>query len=74
MLADFEKVGDQIEMSHRSWESAKNKLATGKGNLINAVQKIKNLGANASKSIPANYLDDKLSSDDDEQLLPEKKS
>lgn len=74
LLADFEKVGDQIEMSHRSWESAKNKLATGKGNLINAVQKIKNLGANASKSIPANYLDDRLSSDDDEQLLPENKS
>jgi len=58
LLVDFDKVGDSINASHRSWEQAKNKLSVGKGNLVTSVQKLKKLGANASKTLPVGYQQD----------------
>nr|HMT30459.1 DNA recombination protein RmuC [Bacteroidia bacterium] len=66
---DFDKIGDSIESSHRSLEQAKNKLSSGRGNLVTSVQKLKKLGANASKSLPAAYLTD--SQDDQDETSPD---
>ena len=42
------------------------KLSTGRGNLLSSAQKIKKLGAKASKSLPESMIED-----DDENLLEE---
>ncbi|PZD77885.1 DNA recombination protein RmuC [Mesonia sp. K7] len=49
------KVGKQIGTVQNSYESAMKKL-TGKGNLIRRVEKLKKLGAKASKQINTNLL------------------
>jgi len=57
-VTDLEKIGDNIDKTHRVWEDAKNKLSTGSGNLVRSVEKLKKLGAKSSKSIPASFLTD----------------
>jgi hypothetical protein len=39
----------------------------GRGNLVTSVQKLKKLGANASKSLPAGYQLDSLDEQDDRE-------
>lgn len=57
-LDDFQKVGNQITSTQKSWDAAMNKLSSGKGNLINSAQKIRKLGAAATKNIPQEFLND----------------
>lgn len=64
-VVDLDKIGDHIDRSHRVWEDARKKLSTGSGNLVRSVEKLKKLGANTSKSMPAILLSD-ASEDDDE--------
>jgi DNA recombination protein RmuC len=52
------------------WEDAMKKLHTGRGNLVGAVQRIKKLGADTTKSLPAKFLTDSGEEADD----PEQKS
>lgn len=49
---DMQKIGDQIGRSQLAYESAMNKLSTGRGNLVNQVQRLKDLGAKAKKALP----------------------
>ncbi len=63
-VSDLEKVGDHISRSQRVWEDAKNKLSTGSGNLVRSAQKLKELGAKASKKLPASFLTDGLEEED----------
>jgi DNA recombination protein RmuC len=63
---DFQKIGDAIGASQKSWDSAFNKLSSGRGNLVTSVEKMKKLGANSTKSIPANFLSDDDITEDDE--------
>lgn len=57
-LEDFQKVGNQLSSTQKSWDAAMNKLSSGKGNLINSAQKIRKLGAAATKNIPQDFLSD----------------
>ncbi len=57
LLDDFEKLGKQLNTAQNTFDSTKNKL-TGKGNLIRQVEKLKELGAKASKSLPTGLLHD----------------
>ncbi|MBK1877780.1 DNA recombination protein RmuC [Pelagicoccus mobilis] len=50
---DMKKIGDQINRSQAAYDSAMNKLTTGRGNLVNQVQSLKDLGAKAKKALPA---------------------
>lgn len=56
-LQDMEKVGRQLDNAARSHEEATKKLSTGPGNLIKKAEKLKKLGARASKQIDNNLLD-----------------
>lgn len=49
---DMKKIGEQINRSQVAYESAMNKLSTGRGNLVNQVQSLKDLGAKAKKALP----------------------
>jgi len=48
---DLEGVGKAIENAHTKYEAAQGKLISGRGNLVNSVEKIKKLGAKTNKSI-----------------------
>lgn len=48
-VADLEEVGGRIDATQKSYDKARNKLISGKGNLITRIEKLKQLGARASK-------------------------
>ncbi|MFC3200132.1 DNA recombination protein RmuC [Parapedobacter deserti] len=56
-LQDMSKIGEQLSRAARAHEEATKKLGTGPGNLINKVEKLKKLGARASKQIDSGLLD-----------------
>ncbi len=62
-LEDLLDVGNRLEQAKKSYEQSVNKLHTGKGSLISKVEKIRELGARASKSLPKE-LKDKLDSEE----------
>ncbi|MBN2780775.1 MAG: DNA recombination protein RmuC [Candidatus Marinimicrobia bacterium] len=49
---DLEKIGKQLQLTQRTYDSAVNKLSTGRGNLINRANEIKEMGARATKELP----------------------
>ncbi len=56
-LKDLESIGLQINRVSKTYDDAHKKLSSGTGSLIRRVNKLKELGAKASKSIPENLLD-----------------
>jgi DNA recombination protein RmuC len=50
-------IGVNLDRSKESYESALKQLSTGSGNLVSQVQKIKELGAKAKKSLPESMLE-----------------
>lgn len=64
-LADMEGIGRNIKLSQDAYDKAINKLSTGSGNLSTTSEKIKKLGAKATKQIDTKFLDPVLSSDED---------
>lgn len=56
-VKDMIALGTKLDQSKKDYESAMNKLSTGKGNIVKRVQELKDMGAIASKSLPQNLLD-----------------
>lgn len=50
---DLKKIEKGIKSSQTAYDSAFNKLQTGKGNIIGQTEKLKSLGAKAKKSLPS---------------------
>jgi len=60
-LDDLERIRKGVETTSKAYDDAMNKLHTGKGNLIRRAEKIKALGAKASKEIPHEMVQKSLS-------------
>lgn len=56
-VADMENIGKYIKNGQDAYDKAINKLSVGSGNLTNTSEKIKKLGAKATKQIDTKYLD-----------------
>jgi DNA recombination protein RmuC len=56
LLEDLRRVGASLSGTQKSFDDAMNKLSEGKGNLISRVEKIKRLGAKATKAIDSHLL------------------
>lgn len=56
-LQDMDRVGLQLENAQKTHDEAKKKLTTGSGNIIRRIEKLKKLGAKASKQIDPDHLD-----------------
>lgn len=56
-VQDLDDIGRNIERTQKAYSEARGKLQEGKGNLVSRAEKIKDLGARASKSLPENLLD-----------------
>ena len=54
---DLIKVGENLNTTKKNYDQAMNKLSTGKGNLITRTDKLKELGAKASKNLDQRLLD-----------------
>ena len=51
-VEDLEGIGNHIDKTQNVYHKAKNKLVSGKGNLIRTAEKLKELGAKSKKSLP----------------------
>ena len=54
-LEDLEKIEKGLSSAKTAYDGAVNKLQTGSGNLIGRVERIKKLGAKASKTLPSKF-------------------
>ena len=50
--SDLEKMGRQIDTLRSTYETTWSRLGTGRGNILNRIEKIKELGARTSKELP----------------------
>lgn len=57
-LEDMERIKKGLDTSSEAYDKAFNKLRSGRGNLIGRAEKIRELGANASKQIPGSFTHD----------------
>jgi DNA recombination protein RmuC len=64
-VGDLEEVGKKIDAAHRSFDDARSKLATGKGNLIRQVERIRELGVKPSKTLPPHLTEVAMESAED---------
>jgi DNA recombination protein RmuC len=67
-VEDLLTVGKGLISVKDNYDKAMNKLTDGRGNLINRAEKIKQLGAKTSKSLPPNILN-RADQDDESNLL-----
>lgn len=62
-VSDMQTMGRQIETVEKTYGAAMNKLSEGKGNILGRTEKLKDLGAKASKQLPKELLDQEISED-----------
>ena len=55
-VEDLEQIGKRLDQAQSSYHDAFNKLKSGKGNLIKAAEKVKELGVKPNKTIASNLL------------------
>ena len=56
-IQDLDEVGARLQQLDKAYAGARNKLCDGRGNIISRVENLKLLGARASKSLPAELLE-----------------
>jgi DNA recombination protein RmuC len=57
-VEDLEQIGKRLDQAQSSYHDAFNKLKSGKGNLIKAAEKVKELGVKPSKALTSNLIND----------------
>ena len=57
-VEDLDDVERKLGQTQKSFDDAKSKLSTGRGNLIRQAEQVKNLGVKPTKNLPAQLLDD----------------
>jgi len=61
---DLKNIGDRLTQAQNSYEAARNKLVSGKGNLVRRAEHILELGARASKRLPQSVIAAAMNVDD----------
>jgi len=56
-IQDLDEMGARLQQLDKAYAAARNKLCDGRGNIISRVENLKLLGARASKSLPADLLE-----------------
>ena len=57
-IADMENIGKNLDTTRKTYDLALNKLHIGSGNLVKRAEKIKMLGAKATKQLPGKMLEE----------------
>jgi DNA recombination protein RmuC len=63
-VADLDRVGERIQQAHESWNSARSKLATNRGNVIRQAEMLRELGVKPTKQLPAALVEQALEGGD----------
>lgn len=58
LVEDMDQLGKQLGAVEKTYESAYNRLATGKGNLVRQVEQFRELGAKIKKPLPKSLIED----------------
>ena len=56
-VSDMDRLGKQIGIAGATYDDAMKKLSDGRGNILARTEKLKSMGAQASKSLPADLVD-----------------
>jgi DNA recombination protein RmuC len=56
-VEDMEDIGKKLGQTQKSFDDAKSKLVSGRGNLIRQAEQVKKLGVKPTKKLPAQLLD-----------------
>ena len=56
-VEDLTDIGEKLQQAQSSYDAAHNKLTSGKGNLVSRAERIRELGAKASKRLPLHAVD-----------------
>jgi DNA recombination protein RmuC len=65
-VADLDDIGRKLKATQDSYEAAKGKLSTGKGNLIRQAERIRSLGVKPAKALPAHLVDEAVENAEDD--------
>jgi DNA recombination protein RmuC len=57
-VEDLEQIGKRLDQAQSSYHDAFNKLKSGKGNLIKAAERVKELGVKPNKEINSNLINE----------------
>jgi len=57
-VTDLAKIGNNLDTTRKNYDAAMNKLKTGKGNLVRSTEKLRELGAKATKTLPASFFEE----------------
>lgn len=66
-VEDLDEVGKKLQATQKSFDNAQNKLSKGTGNLVSRAEKMRKLGAKASKALPAGTVE--AEDGEDEELV-----
>ncbi len=67
---DLDEIGQRIDASRKSFDKARNRLVSGRGNLIRKVENLRELGAKTSKTQKAPLLEESLDEDTESAAEP----
>ena len=70
-VQDLLKVGKSINTAKEGYDSAMNKLSTGRGNLVRRVEKLRELGVSPKKELPRKLIDRSVEDAEDDLSLDE---
>ena len=56
-VSDVQQIGTRLDQTQKSYQNALGKLSEGKGNLVRQAEQIRELGAKASKTLPADLIE-----------------
>lgn len=56
-VGDLEEIGSRLQQADKAYESARNKLVSGRGNLVGRAEKLRRLGARSGKAMPTHLLE-----------------
>ena len=54
----LEETGKYLDRTQQAWQTTRNRLVEGRGNLVKRVEEFREMGARARKQLPKNLLDD----------------
>ena len=68
-VEDMDKLGRNLDTATKSYQSAMNKLSSGKGNLISQAHKMQQLGISNTKKLSNDFIEQSLNDYSSEQLI-----
>jgi DNA recombination protein RmuC len=56
-VADMEKIGNNLKTTQNTYNDAMKKLSEGRGNLVNATERLRKMGAKTTRELPKKLLE-----------------